>query len=157
MLFGKIEVLVTLATTANNTVVATNLTDVLDEEAFLISVKATWSIRSLTAGEGPLLVGLAHSDYTAAEVEEWVENTGSWERGNMVQQEIARRKIRQVGVFDGQSATEKLENGVKITTPCKWGLITGDSIKFWVYNKSGAALTTGAFVSVDGMAFLRPR
>lgn len=146
-----------LGTLADNTVIGAVCSDTLDEEAFLISCDLTWAILDGTAGEGPIEVGVAHSDYSDAEIEEWLENTGSWDRGDLVSQEISRRKIRQVGVFNGLVPEEVLNDGKPIRTRCKWGLITGQSLKIWAYNRSAAALAGGAQIKVDGNCYFRPK
>ncbi len=147
-----------LGTLAASDVQANNIADTLDEEAFLISADLVWSIRDLTATEGPIVVGICHSDYAASEIEEYLENAGSWDRGDLINQEISGRgrRIRTVGSFSGNSTEETLNDGKPIRTKCGWKLITGQTLKFWAYNKSGAALTTGAEVVVEGQAFFRP-
>ncbi len=74
----------TLGTLAAADVQANNLADTLDEEAFLISCDLSWTHRNLTAGEGPLVVGVCHGDYAASEIEAYLENAGSWDRGDLI-------------------------------------------------------------------------
>ncbi len=145
--------------------VITNVTDTLDEKAWLSSCVLTWSLSELTlaANQGPIMVGVAHSDYTAAEIEEWVENTSSWEQGNKVQQEIARRKIRRVGTFLtegnlGEVVRGILNDGKPIRTRCGWGLITGQTLKIWSYNLGSVALAgTAPDVNAEGHCNLWPQ
>ncbi len=146
-----------LGTLADDVVVGAVLTDTLAESAFLISVKLVWTLSNLTPGEGPIEVGVAHSDYSDAEIEAWIENTGSWDPStDKVAQEIARRKIRLVGSFAGITAEEVLNDGKPIKTTCKWQLTTGQSLKWWAYSRAGVTnLTTGSSLKIDGPAYLR--
>ncbi len=159
---GIIDAEISLGTLGPNAVVANNEANVLTESAFLTSVKATWSLIDFTAGtqDGPIVVGLAHSDYSDGEIEQWIENTLSWDQGDMIGQEINKRKIRRVGVFQNLSTVtagaDALNDGRPITTKCKWGLNTGDTVRFWAYNTGTGTLTTGALVKINGFANLWP-
>ncbi len=107
------------------------------------------------------MVGVAHSDYTAAEIEEWIETTGSWDEGDLVQQEIAKRKIRRCGIFDGPSDannTAVLNEGAARRTKCGWILNLGDGLNQWAYNMgTGDLATTSPVVRVQGHANLWPQ
>ncbi len=160
---GRIDFEMALGTLAGNTPISAALVSVLTESAWLSSIKATWSLRNYTvaAGDGPVWVGVAHSDYSTAEIEAWIESSGSWDQGNKVQQETRNRKIRQVGVFtvEGLAAAAgdvSLNDGRPIRTKCGWGLITGQTIRFWAYNQSAGALTDLSVIHVMGHANLWP-
>ncbi len=159
---GRIDFEMALATLAGNTALSAAESNVLSETAFLSSIKASWSLKDQTpvAADGPIWVGVAHSDYTTAEIEEWIEEGASWDEGNMVSREINRRKIRQVGVFRGSAAgaagAEVLNDGCPITTKCKWTLVTGDTVRFWAYNQGAGGLTAGSTLHVNGHANLWP-
>ncbi len=137
--------------------------DVVTEQTFLTSIQGIYSLDEFTpsAGMGPILVGVAHSDYSATEIEAWVENTGSWEEGDLVQtREIGRRLIRKVGVFENPTAVGEalvLNDGKPIKTKCNWRLATGQSIQFWAYNMGSVALAaTDPQVKMEGHANLWP-
>ncbi len=106
------------------------------------------------------MVGVAHPDYTSAEIEEWIENLGSWEEANMVQQEIGRRRIRRVGVFedpDDPTSAVVLNDGKPIRTKCGWMLTTGQGLRMWAYNMGLVALaTTDPNVHIEGHCNLWP-
>ena len=156
LLCGKVEESVELSTTGAGTVVSEPFDETVNERTFALSIDAVYSLRNLTAGQGPILIGIAHSDYTSAEIEEWIENTGSWNEGNLTEQEISKRKIRQIGIFDGEVADEVMNDGVAIKIPLKFILNQGQGLRLWVYNKSGAAFTDGAYVYADGKCWLKP-
>lgn len=112
---------------------------------------------------GPLIVGIAHSDYSTAEVEEWLELVTGWDQGDLISQEISKRKIRVVGTFNPEStdavATVHVLNGGRpLTTKCGWMLTEGQTIKYWVYNKGSAAIATSApAIQMIGHANLWPK
>lgn len=158
---GKIDITMGLGALGAKAVTTFTNPDVLDETAWITSVRAVYTLSGFTpaAGDGPIYVGVAHSDYAIAEIEAWIENLGSWERGDKISQEIARRKIRQVGILvppaDTAAATS-LNDGKPITTKCNWALTTGDTVKVWAYNAGGSPITTGSAVHVLGHANLWP-
>jgi len=162
---AQVEVQADLSTLAGKVAIAfTGLgSPVVQEQTWVSSVKATWSLSNLTEAfsAGPIVVGVAHSDYTSAEIEAWLENQGSWSQGDLVAQEVAKRKIRQVGVFGTPAQAlgiVDLNDGRNITTKCGWMLTTGQSIKYWAYNSGATALaTTAAELIVKGHANLWPR
>ncbi len=162
---GNVDETLNLGTLAATTLVGANFDESVNERTYLSSLKAIHTLDLLTqaAGQGPIMVGVAHSDYSDAEIEAWIENTGSWDEGDLVNQEIAKRKIRRVGVFDPQGedttvATVALNEGRPITTKCGWILLQGQTLKQWAYNLGTAALaTTNPSYRVQGHANLWPR
>ncbi len=144
-----------LLTTGSNSVVAVALSDTVDDSVYAISMDARLAIRNLTPGEGPIVVGVAHGDYTAAEIEECLEAVASWDRGDKIAQEQAGRKVRTVGVFAGALAEESLNQGMPIRTRLGFMLEPGTTLDWWAWNKSGAALTTGGVVEANGQVWAR--
>lgn len=147
-----------LATLADSALIGGDINaEQADRPYWIISADLIWSLRNHTAGEGPIHVGLAHPDYSDAEIEEWFENSGSLQKGDLVSQEKARRRIRQVGSFSGKDTEEHLNDGKPIRTKCMWGIIAGQTTaKLWAYNQSAAALTTGSSVLATGKVYARP-
>lgn len=160
---GEIEKEMALGTLAAKTLLSDTVNDSVTESAWLSSVKGVWSIEDMTPGAnvGPILCGVAHSDYSDAEIEAWIENTSSWEVGDLVAtREIGRRLIKKVGVFENKSAAgvpAVLNDGRPVTTKCGWQLSTGQTVRLWAYNKGSAALsTTDPVLSLSGHANLWP-
>ncbi len=144
---------------AKSTAVASTQ-DVVDTTR-VSSVRATYSLSNYTKGFdiGPIAVGVAHGDYTLAEIEEFLETTGSWAIGNKIQQERANRRIRRIGVFlspDTAGSASRLNDGKPITTKLNWTLAEGQDLKFWVYNLGTVSVgaTTNANLNVFGHANL---
>ncbi len=159
---GQIQNRFTLGTLAPVTALSDLVDDVLTEQAWLSSVKASWSMDTFTegTGDGPIVVGVAHSDYTDAEILEWIVNTSSWEEGDMIAKEVNRRKIRRVGTFGitGPALSgQVLNDGKPITTKCGWQLSTGQTVRIWAFNAGSSALaTTSPAVVTSGHANLWP-
>lgn len=152
-----------LGTLASKVVISAVVGDVVKDRAWVSSVLARWSLANFTPGAdiGPVLVGVAHSDYASNEIEAWIENQDSWDEGNLVQQEIARRKIRMVGTFMVDAAVAVpavLNDGKPILTKCGWILNQGQTIRLWAYNMGTAAIgTTDPVVGAFGHANIWPR
>ncbi len=160
---GSVEEQVSLGTLAGQTLISALFDNVVNEKTLVSSVVATWDLSTYTpqADDGPFLVGLAHSDYTDAEIEDWVEDTGSWDEGDLVRQEIGARKIRSVGTIIGaanSSLHSQLQEGRMIKTKLNWILLQGQTLRLWVFNLgSGALATTVPIVQCSGHANLWPR
>ncbi len=159
---GQIDVDQLLGTLAAETLFSAAVPDTVVEKAWCSSVRAAYSMLNYTPGPtiGPITFGVAHSDYTSAEIEEWIESLGSWDAGDLRSQEIARRKIRMIGTFENPSSvsdTARFNDGRQITTKCGWMLQTGQTVRFWWYNEgSGALATTDPTCHVSGHANLWP-
>lgn len=140
----------------------------VDETTWLSSVKLTHSMNNFTVGQniGPIAVYLAHSDYSLAEVEAFIEadSSQSWGEGDMVMKEIRSRgrRIKQVGIYSPVSGslvtdTHVLNGGRPTRTKCGWTLTTGQGLSLIYYNTGTAACTTtSAEMQTNGHANLWP-
>ncbi len=156
---GNVEEELALAALPAGDVTSAPFDHAVVEQAFISSVVASWSMTSLTIGAdiGPFTVGLAHSDYTPAEIEEFLENSGAWDLSDKIAQEKAKRLIRIVGTFPGPPGgglgTAVLNDGKPIKTKLNWRLITGKTLQVWVRNGgSQPVATTVPDIKVDGHA-----
>lgn len=161
---GNIDENLSLGTLAAGTLVGVAFDETVNERTFVSSVVCSWSLSNWTAGDddGPIVVGLAHGDYSDAEIEAYIENTGSWNEGDLVQsREVGRRLIKRVGQFmvtDIQAETiHTLNNGMPVKTKLNWVLNQGATLKYWAYNQGASALaTTDPDVRIQGHANLWP-
>ncbi len=144
-----------LGTLANADLISGELVGVADEEYRALSLKLIWAMKGATVGEGPVVVGVALGDYTASEIEEWLEATTAMSRGDMIANEQADRRCRRVGVFGNEGVAETLNDGKPITTRLNWHIPEGKTIAVWAYNQSGATLTTGQNIVQTGSVRLR--
>ncbi len=163
---GNVDENLALGTLAAATLVGVLFDETVNERTYVSSIVATWNLSDFTeaADVGPIVVGIAHGDYSDAEIEAFIENTGSWNEGDLVQQrEVGRRLIRKVGTFgaDGpvDSATSlTLNDGKPITTKLGWILLQGQTLRYWAYNPGAAAVsTTDPNVRLSGHVNLWPR
>ncbi len=159
---GNIDETQSLSTLAASTGVKNGIDDTVASTTWCSSIDCVWSVTEMgvVVGSGPIVVGVAHGDYTLAEIEEWIENDTSWDVGDLVSQEVAKRKIRQIGVFDRRTAgatIQTLNDGKPLKTKINWYLNDGDTLAFWYYNAGSAAFTSAPVVETLGHANLWPR
>jgi len=158
---GRVEQQLNLGTLAGRTAISVIFDNVVTETTRISSVVITYALSHVTpiADNGPFVVGVAHSDYTTAEIEATLESTQSWNKADLVQKEISGRLIRTIGTFSSVSgaSTDKsvLNDGKPIKTKLNWVLQTGQSLQLWCYNSgSVATATTDPEVSIIGHANL---
>ncbi len=138
-----------LATLASDTAIVSGLTGVAADTYRAMSVKAVWSLSGLTAGEGPITVGFAHSDYTVTEIKECLEAAGAIDFGDKVAAEQANRLVRTVGQFS--EANSSLNDGKPIKTRLNWLISIGEEVNIFAFSEDDQAnLTTGATVRITG-------
>ncbi len=160
---GVIDTSLSLTTLGAKSVLKAAFDNVVNERTLVSSVVARYSLREFTSAtdDGPIMVGLAHVDYDIAEIEEFIEATGSWNEGDLVAQEVAKRKIRMVGIFEQASTATGvavLNDGKPIKTKLNWMLLQGQTVAVWGYNLGASALaTTVPVVQIEGHANLWPR
>ncbi len=134
-------------TVAEDDVTVTVIATVLTEERRILSIEASYAMEGLASTDGPIVYGVAHSDYTAAEIEESLEAAGSWDEGDLVAQERAKRLVRQIGVFTDEETA--LNDGQPFKTRLNWRIAMGDTLQFWLWNR-GIQLTTGMEIKASG-------
>ncbi len=144
-----------LGTLADVTVVASTTLPTSDNEYRVLSVSTMWGLRGHTAGEGPILVGYAHGDYSVTEIKEALEAEAVMTRGNKIAAEQANRLVRRVGFFSGDTTEEVLNDGKPIRTRLNWVIPDGLTLQQWAYNQSGGGLTTGTVVMTNGKATIK--
>ncbi len=146
---------ITLATLANETVLKSSIfSSALTRGLFAISADIYWSLDDLTPTEGPIAVGICHDDLSVAEVAEAL-NAELSDPSDIIQRERARRPVRRSGVFPGLSTHEAINHGNVIRTTIKFSIHDGHNLALYAFNKSGAILTTGAFIKFQGVLFGR--
>lgn len=150
---GKFVVLnddpvVSLSTLADLTVKeASGLT--LVQGVYVNSVDIIPALRDLTPGEGPIVVTLSDGPLTVTEIKECLEANPLFQ-GDVPATEHAKRRVRIVGQFSGELASEIMNDGKFIRVPIRWHCPPAGSLPvLGAYNKSGGTLTTGAEVSAQ--------
>ncbi len=140
-----------LSTLAAATALTVGLTGNADGAYRCVSIKQTWSIKEMTAGQGPILFGYSHSDYTVAEIKEAIEAAAAISVGNKIAQEQANRLVRLVGSFQPDDTGEQeFNDGEPVSTKLNWLIPIGKEVDLFVYNDDTSDLTTGGRVSASG-------
>ncbi len=145
----------TVGALAAGDVVKTDQANTIDDRVYALWAKGVWSLQGNTAGEGPMMVGFSHSDYTAAEVEEALEAGGSWDSGNKVANEQSNRKVRRVGEFDGLATEEKLIEGRSLFRKLGFYIEDGKTLACWTRNQDADARTAGGSINFNGIIAVR--
>ena len=159
---GQVDEEVALSTLAGETLISAAFSDSVTEQARISSLVAAYALSGMTpaASDGPIMVGVALSVYTDAQIEEFLEQQDSWEEGDQVAKEVSSRMIRRVGVFTNPPLAvdfAALNDGKPIKTKLNWPLTTGQTLKLWAYNLGTSTLTTGAIVHATGHANIWPQ
>ncbi len=144
-----------LSTLGANVAIVASYFGAADGAYRIVSLQTTWSLKNLTAGEGPIVVGYAHGDYTVGEIKEFIESATSINIGDKIAGEQANRLVRRVGVFSGVGTEETLNNGMPIKTRLNWAIPIGKTFNMFAYNDSGGTLTTGAVVEANGVGWVK--
>lgn len=158
---GTVDEEVALTTLAPKVLVSAIFDETVEGRTLISSMEAIYSLSNYTAlaGAGPVLVLIAHSDYTDAQIEEFIETTGSWSRGDLVQtKEIAKRRIRRIGIFENPPLVTDvavLNDGKPIKKKLNWQLEEGQTLRLCGYNLGGVAFaTTAPSLKAEGHANL---
>ncbi len=143
-----------LVTLATKTAVKTDAVNDSSSTYRAISLKATWSLIGLTAGEGPVTVGYSHSDYTVAEIKECLEAQSSISPGQKIENEQANRLVRIVGILSQLNPT--LNDGKPVQTRLNWLMAGGsDNLEIFAYSEFSGSLTTGSVVHCVGDLYVK--
>ncbi len=141
-------------------VVSGAITAVATETYRLLSVRLSyvWEDIAAVADDG-LEFGLAHSDYSAAEIEECLESQNSIDLGDKTAQEQSNRLVRSIGrisnygtVVDGGGS--QFNDGRPLKTRLNWLMTTGKTLNMWIRNSSGTVWTIGSSVQAIGDIYI---
>ncbi len=120
-----------------------------------MSIKCAWGLSDIPIGlDDNFQFGVAHSDYTAAEIEECLEAQESIDLGDKVAQERANRLVRLIGIMNPIIVTAdtgaQFQNGRQVKTRLNWLMSIGDTLVVWVRNGSGTIWSTGTLITTIG-------
>ncbi len=158
---GNVDEELSLGTLAARTLIGVGFDNGVDSTTLVSSISAVYSISDWTPGGdiGPVLVGISHGDYSDAEIQAYLDATQSWNSGDLIAQEINKRRIRRVGILissDGGATNEQsLNDGKPIKTKLNWTLNEGQGLRLWAFNMGSAAFaTTDPSIHIAGHANL---
>ncbi len=125
----------------------------------LVSIDIAWGLANLgaTTDDGQEF-GIAHSDYTDAEIEECLEAQASIDVSDKVAQERANRLVRTIGQIVGNAGTGagmNFNEGRPFKTKLNWYMGIGDLLQLWVRNGSDTVYTTGARLTGVGNIWIK--
>ncbi len=149
---------VTLGTLSDGAVNTPTGFATMGEDIYCISMDVEARLRGLTAGQLPIGLVAAHGDLTAAEIQENLDASLS-DPDDIIAREQARRPVRRIDSFNGYgdpaAVDVALGNGSKIRQKLGFSVGDGHFLAIVGHNRSGAALTSGGIVAVDGTLYGR--
>ncbi len=160
---GSVDEQLDLSTLAPATLISVDFDEAVNERTLISSIVYDASMKGFTPATdvGPIMVGVAHGDYSDPEIEAVIENLGSWNEGNKISQEISKRLVRILGIFPSPSSaldSVNLNDGLTKKAKLNWILLQGQSLTYWAYNLGQAAVaTTDPRLQLSGHANLWPR
>ncbi len=146
---------------ASADVVAAAVTNATSNTLRFMSLIASYSISNLAATiDDAFTFGCAHSDYSAAEIEECLEAGGSMDIGDKIAREQADRLVREIGTISGSAGTPvaggvQFNDGRPVKTRLNWLMAIGDTLQLWVRNGSGTVYTTGNNLTISGNLWVK--
>jgi len=153
----NINTKVTIGALAADDVVGGIMIPAATESYLLTSVNASyaWLDSDVDVDDG-LTFGLAHGDYTDAEIEECLEASGAIDLGDKLAQEKSNRLVREIGSIGGSVGGGAVYNdGRPRKTKLNWRMTTGKTVTAWVRNNSGSVWTTSGKLGIAGKAWIR--
>lgn len=146
-----------LSTLVDNIVISNPLLPAFTRRFRVISTKLNVTMIGTTLTEGPISVGFAHSDYSNAEIAE-SNDIALLSTSSKIEQERSRRLVRKIGQFAGNEVNQELRGnrgGEFIRTRLNWAIEEDFALSMWAQNKSGATLTSGQSLEIDGVIYGR--
>ncbi len=148
----KFDVQISMGTLADNAALLTSIISSFTTAFWCSSADVYWSVDGHTTPEGPLVVGLCHGAYTAAQVVEALDASPTGP-DDVIAIEQGRRMVRRSGQFAGNLDPEVLNDGKAIRTKCRWTTGIAEDFELFVVNRHGAPLTTGGQLHARGQLY----
>lgn len=140
---------ITLGTLGDQTALLSASGTTMKEPSHLIKVRMGHvQIQALTASQGPLWFGVANGDVDASQIAQAIAvNPDNSRDDDQVALASRLRNFQVLGIIGGDPAAPTIRNYVDITDKeINMRLPDGNELNFFVYNVTGAALTTGATI-----------
>lgn len=122
------------------------------EDIFLISGDFFFSVQNSTSGEFPLIYGVAHNDLSVTEIKEALEAELT-DPDDLIVKERTKRPVRKIAIQNDTNVP--MNDGKPIRQKLGFTVGDGHSLALFVYNQSGATLTTGTIIEMNGTLFGR--
>ncbi len=151
----RVNPFITVGALTSVTAVVGAQTGNADGQYRAVSCDQIWALRGNTAGNGPLTVGYAHSDFSVTEIKEAIEAAASISLGDQVAQERSNRKVRIIGTFTGEGTDEVLNDGKPIKTRLNWAIPIGKAVNIFAYSEDGTTRDTGGVIDATGKMWVK--
>ncbi len=147
-----------LGAMTSNQVLESVVLDTLLQPLRVISLDFTFRLESETNEDIVLQFGVNHAAYTVTQIGECID-ARPLSRDDKVAIEQSNRLVRPLGtVYHNSTSTEDADlwdDGRQHRVKLNWRIGQPESLAFFVINRSAATLTTGAVVTMDGIAYCR--
>ncbi len=146
---------------ASADLISGNVTNNTSDKLRFISLIAAFGIGDHAAlADDGYAFGVAHSDYTPAEIEECLESGGSMKIGDKIEAEKANRLVREIGMINASSGGTvsgglEYNDGKPVKVKLNWLMGSGEALQLWVRNNSGTIYTTGSTLQISGNLWVR--
>lgn len=146
---------------ASADVIAGAITNNATNRLRVISAHLAYSITDLAAVvDDAFAFGIAHGDYSAAEIEECLEAGGAMDMGDKIALEQSSRLVREVGMINSSGAQNvgagiNFADGRIVKTKLNWVISIGESLQLWVRNNSGVVYSTGSLLATSGKFWVK--
>ncbi len=156
----KVASAVAAGALATEDVVSGAITSAAADKLRFVSLNASYTWTNIGSGvDDGCTFGVAHSDYSAAEIEECLEQAASIDLGDKIAQEKGNRLVREIGTISaggaGAAGGQAFNDGKPTKTRLNWLMSAGDTLSLWIRNASGTVWTTGSGVAVSGDLWVR--
>ncbi len=136
-----------------------NLHTVPTDPLRIVSVRFSYSLTDLAAViDDGAEFGLAHGDYSAAEIEECLEAQSGINRNDKIANERANRLVRSIGRFTGSpgaDGSKDVNDGKPIHTKLNWYIGIGQALAVWIRNGSDTVWTSGTNIVTLGEMWVK--
>ncbi len=146
---------------AADDVIAAAITANVADKLRLISINLAWTIADIAAvADDTFQFGVAHGDYTAAEIEECLEAQAALDLGDKVAQEQSDRLVRTIGVISSAGGTNvggsvQFNEGRPMKTRLNWLMSEADNLSGWVRNGSANVYSSGSLLTCIGELWVK--
>ncbi|CAN8138849.1 hypothetical protein THIOSC15_1170001 [uncultured Thiomicrorhabdus sp.] len=120
----------------------------LGDDFRIIKMEVTAAWNGWTAGEGPVLIGLASGELTVAEIAECLESAPS-DRNSHDAMASAHWPVWPLGFVNGYNG----ETRITVEKTIRWTFSDPEAFQFFAYNMDAGSLTTGSSVTILAKIF----
>ncbi len=127
----------------------------LEEDFRVLKQEIICQVHGLTAGQGKgMILGLADNELTTTEIGECIGVNGPNDRNDRLKVEQAERMVRLIGAIHSDELTngtkvQFVDEGRIIKIKPRWTFSNVEGWTFFIYNRDGAEITTGATCRIN--------